>query len=69
MSNVTNLIISSNPIYKNILDSINIKINCNWKYIDDKKKLTNKYLNLHEIKKIFIPHWSYIIPKNIHKKL
>ena len=67
MSNVTNLILSSNPVYKNILGSLNKKTSCNWEYIDNKKKLSNKYLNFHKINKIFIPHWSFIIPENIYK--
>jgi len=67
MSNVTNLILSSNPIYKNILDPLNKKTSCNWEYIDNKKKFSNEYLNFRGIKKIFIPHWSFVIPKNIHK--
>ena len=67
MGKVTNLILSSNPIYKDIFVSLNKKTNYNWLYLEDKKKLTKKYLNSHEIKKIFVPHWSNIITENIYK--
>ena len=37
-----------------------------WILIDDKKKFNVTFLETHQITKIFIPHWSYIIPSEIY---
>ena len=42
--------------------------NLNWIRIDDKQKFTIEELDKINPQKIFIPHWSYIIPDNIYEK-
>lgn len=37
-----------------------------WILIDDKEKFNETFLKKHQICKIFIPHWSYIIPEEIY---
>lgn len=37
-----------------------------WILIDDKEKFNETFLKKHQISKIFIPHWSYIIPEEIY---
>ena len=38
----------------------------NWILIDDKSKFNEAFLKENQIDKIFIPHWSYIIPAEIY---
>ncbi len=38
-----------------------------WILVDDKKDFTPEYLKTINPTKIFIPHWSYIIPSEIYK--
>lgn len=40
----------------------------NWHYIDSKSEFTNEKLKIIKPDKIFIPHWSYIIPESIYNK-
>lgn len=42
-------------------------INDSWLLIDSKEKFTLTNLNEFNPSKIFIPHWSYIIPREIHE--
>lgn len=37
-----------------------------WILIDEKEKFNETFLKKHQISKIFIPHWSYIIPEEIY---
>ncbi len=37
-----------------------------WFYIDNKKEFNLEQLKKLDVSKIFIPHWSYIIPKEIY---
>ena len=37
-----------------------------WILIDNKEQFNSTFLNTHQITKIFIPHWSYIIPSEIY---
>lgn len=37
----------------------------NWSRIKKKEKLSFTFLNKFKPDKIFIPHWSYIIPENL----
>ena len=41
--------------------------NISWFLIDNKADFSVEYLNRKKIKKIFIPHWSYVIPKEIYE--
>ena len=40
----------------------------NWILIDNKEKLDLTFLKKHQVNKLFIPHWSYIIPAEIYLK-
>ena len=60
-----NLILSSNSIYRSLFKNLNS--NRQWIYLDNKNLFTIGYLREKKIKKIFIPHWSFIIPKEIYQ--
>ncbi len=60
-----NLILSSNSIYHSLFKNLNS--NRQWIYLDNKNLFTIGYLREKKIKKIFIPHWSFIIPKEIYQ--
>lgn len=60
-----NLILSSNSIYHSLFKNLNS--NRQWIYLDNKNLFTVGYLREKKIKKIFIPHWSFIIPKEIYQ--
>jgi methionyl-tRNA formyltransferase len=51
-------------LFLNLSNSANL----NWIRIDDKQKFTIEELDTINPQKIFIPHWSYIIPSNIYEK-
>ena len=51
-------------LFLNLSNSANL----NWIRIDDKQKFTIEELDKINPQKIFIPHWSYIIPSNIYEK-
>ncbi len=38
----------------------------NWILIDDKDNFNPAFLKAHQVNKIFIPHWSYIILPEIY---
>lgn len=38
----------------------------NWVLIDEKEKFNTTFLKKHQVSKIFVPHWSYIIPEEIY---
>ena len=40
----------------------------NWFLLEDKLLLKSDYLEKNKIESIFIPHWSFLIPKEIYKK-
>ena len=68
MGKVTNILLSSNPVYLKTLEFLNRRTNQKWVYVDNKDDL--KYLTLNEkkINKIYVPHWSYKIPESIYNK-
>lgn len=43
-------------------------LNSTWRLIESKNDFTLESLNNYSPDKIFIPHWSYIIPENIYSK-
>lgn len=51
-------------LFLNLSNSANL----NWIRIVDKQKFTIEELDKINPQKIFIPHWSYIIPSNIYEK-
>lgn len=40
----------------------------NWILIDNDKDFNITFLEQNQVTKIFIPHWSYIIPENIYSQ-
>mgnify|MGYP001228897297 CR=1 FL=1 len=70
MEKITNIILSSNPIYKGLLAKLKSKTDLKWIYVDKTDKLNkNNFFqtDTKNINKIFIPHWSYKIPKVIYE--
>lgn len=62
----TIIVASSNRVYKESFKSIQRNLcNYNWIYIDDKESFNFEYLTEINPIKIFLPHWSFIIPSNI----
>lgn len=68
MEKVNYLLLSSNPIYKNLFDKLKLMKHVNWFLLEDKLLLKSDYLEKNKIESIFIPHWSFLIPKEIYKK-
>ncbi len=68
MEKVNYLLLSSNPIYKNLFDKLKLMKHVNWFLLEDKLLLKIDYLEKNKIESIFIPHWSFLIPKEIYKK-
>ena len=68
MEKVNYLLLSSNPIYKNLFDKLKLMEHVNWFLLEDKSILKSDYLEKNKIESIFIPHWSFLIPKEIYKK-
>jgi len=65
MGKITNAILSSNPVYLKTLEFLKEKNECDWIYISKKNDFNIEFLKEKEIKKIFVTHWSYKIPKFI----
>ena len=65
---MSNVIAFSNNSYRGISQSLNKKQGDIFHEIDQKNKLNLKYLNETKPKKIFFPHWSYMIPEKIFQK-
>ena len=63
----TNIIVSEKEWNRNLISSLEKEYkNTNWLFINNKKDFTQDALSKQKIDKIFIPHWSYIIPKEIY---
>ena len=60
--------LSSNPIYNDVFRVIKERGNENWFLISNQNDFTIKFLKKGNISKIFIPHWSNIIPRNIYEQ-
>lgn len=52
-------------LYKNLSENFS---GCCWKLVQKKEDFNLEILNKLKPDKIFIPHWSYIIPSSIYKK-
>jgi methionyl-tRNA formyltransferase len=64
----TNVIVSEKLWNKTLIEKLKlVNDSFNWVCIDDKSKFTSLYLQQFNIDKIFIPHWSYLIPKDIYE--
>jgi methionyl-tRNA formyltransferase len=64
---LTNIILSEKEWNKDLIFKLKDEFqNVNWLLIDAKKDFTLTNLSQYKIDKIFIPHWSYIIPEKIY---
>lgn len=52
-------------LYKNLLENFT---SCCWELVQKKENFNLEILNKLKPDKIFIPHWSYIIPSSIYEK-
>lgn len=61
------VLVSSKPWHNQMFEKLQKEYtNCNWTRIEHKEDFSNeKLLNLNP-EKIFIPHWSYIIPESVY---
>lgn len=63
----TYAIVSEKQRNKTLIDTLQSEIkSINWILIDDKHTFNPAFLDAHRVNKIFIPHWSYIIPSEIY---
>lgn len=61
------IILSEKEWHKNLFDNLKNNIAGNWLLIDSKENFNLKALEVFNPSKIFIPHWSYIIPSEIYE--
>lgn len=57
--------VSEKAWHNSIFDSLNARKNERWYRIDKKDDLNLELLHIRNIEKVFIPHWSYLIPAEI----
>ncbi len=62
------VIVSEKQWHNNLPSKLQSKLGGEWILIDDKNSFTADYLETIKPDKIFIPHWSYIIPKEIYSR-
>lgn len=62
------MLISEKRWHNSLFEELNTREDENWLWISEKSEFTlNRITNFNPVK-IFIPHWSYIIPKKIYDK-
>ena len=59
------IILSQKSWNKSLLEDLSLKTDDNWVLISSKDDFNNENLKKINPDKIFIPHWSYIIPEFI----
>ena len=59
------VILSEKPWNSTLIERLSKKTEHNWILISSKHEFTFENLKTINPEKIFIPHWSYIIPSNI----
>lgn len=59
------IILSSKPWNNELAKELSKKTGGNWTHISKKEEFTKEHLAVLKPEKIFIPHWSYIIPVQI----
>jgi len=65
----TYVILSEKIWNQSLVKSLSLKNKyINWIMIDDDKDFNTTFLEQNQVNKIFIPHWSYIIPEDIYSK-
>ena len=57
--------LGTKPWLDDIFSSLSKRKNENWVRFTTKEEFVNENLRDHQIDKVFIPHWSYIIPNDI----
>jgi len=62
------LIASEKSWDKNLVESLNAETKVKWQLIENKEDLTLDKLEKIKPQAIFFPHWSHIIPNEIHSK-
>ncbi len=60
------LILSEKKWHKHLLDNLKNNIGGSWLIIDSRENFNLKKLTVFNPSKIFIPHWSHLIPKEIY---
>tara|TARA_X000000950_G_C13843940_1_gene631472 strand:- start:793 stop:1476 length:684 start_codon:yes stop_codon:yes gene_type:complete len=66
---LTNIILSEKKWNEELVSLLDIQYKLSkWKLINNKSEFRHEVLEKLNIGKIFIPHWSYIIPKDIYEK-
>lgn len=61
------IIVSEKPWHKVLFKRLEKKFsNSKWLLINNKKKFSSRLLQEELPDKVFVPHWSYIIPEDIH---
>ena len=59
------IILTEKPWHRSIISILESRRDEDWKLISNKEDFNLKMLNDFKPEKVFIPHWSYIIPKSI----
>jgi methionyl-tRNA formyltransferase len=59
------IILTEKPWHRSIISILESRKDEDWKLISNKEDFNLKMLNEFKPEKVFIPHWSYIIPKSI----
>jgi methionyl-tRNA formyltransferase len=62
----TYVLLSPKKLHDSLFETLSTQIKGNWIRITDKEAFSFKQLNQIKPDKIFIPHWSYIIPEVIY---
>jgi methionyl-tRNA formyltransferase len=64
---LTNIILSEKEWNRNLISTLEMEYkNTNWLLVNNKNDFNSGVLSKYNIDKIFIPHWSYIIPEAIY---
>lgn len=61
----TYILLSEKKWHDSLFDELKQTLPANWIRISNKSEFNSQHLTLLQPKKIFIPHWSYIIPEDI----
>lgn len=61
-------LVSEKSWHESLFNTLISTVNANWHWCKTKKDFSIEQLEKYQPDKIFIPHWSYIIPENIYSK-
>lgn len=62
-------IASNRHWHRNMVATLCERTGRNFTFIDNKQQLTEELISRQGIEKIFFPHWSYIIPRDVYEKV